>query len=353
MIARILLTLGFALTLALVVGCSSDDDSSPTGPANPTGGFQDTSIQNSSTGVWTTTLDASSHTTPATFSFDDVKANGWDISFQRSVINLNGGDAGTGGVVGADLGAIDFASVMIDDTAGVTWEEDVARYVIDSFYTYDFITHQIEMTGYVYAMLDAEGDNFVKFRVDSITGGGAPPNMGTVWLTYVYQPTANSTDLSGATKTGSVTVGMTEGYFDFSSGSQVTPSTPNNSAEWDLKFAAYEIMQNCGPNGSGSCAVFPAYTELGSKDDIDAFAAMPANAQMFPDFVGSVFNGSLTDGNELWYDYDGQTHTLSSKSHVYLVRTADAVYKLEIESYYADINGTLQSGYYTLKWQEL
>ncbi|MDX9857993.1 MAG: HmuY family protein [candidate division Zixibacteria bacterium] len=353
---RILLFFGFSLAaLGLAAGCS-DDDHSASGPTGPSGsaGFQDTSVFDAATGTWTTTLNASSHTTPKTFSFSETKAAGWDIMFRRSNINLNGGDAGAESVAGYDMGtAKAFADVVLSDTTGVSWEEDAQRYIIDSFYTYNFVTHQLDMTRYVYAMVDAEGDNFVKFQIDSLVGAGAPPNMGTVWISYYYQPTANSRTLSGAVQTASITVGSGIAYFDFSSGTQVTPSNPTASTEWDLRFASYEIAQNSGPNGAGSCAVFPAFTELTDKTDIASFASVPATAALFPDFIGSVFNGSLTDDSELWYDYDGTTHTLTSKSHVYLIKSADAVYKMEIIGWYADINGSLTSGYYTFKWAEL
>lgn len=350
----VLMMLGAVVASVIAVGCSDDDSKAPTAPANQSGGFRDTSVFDASSGIWTTTLNASSHTTPKTFSFSAAKDADWDISFRRSYINLNGGDAGTEGVVGCDLGASKgFAAVTTADTVGVTWQADKMQYVIDSFYIYNFITHQLDMTRYVYAMVDAESDNFVKFQIDSIVGGGAPPNMGTVWISYYYQPTANSRTLNGAVQTAAVNVGSGAGFFDFSTGSQVTPANPSTSTDWDLKFASYNVMTNSGPNGIGACAVFPAYTELTDKTDINAFASVPANAAMFPDFVGSVFNGSLTDSDQLWYDYDGSTHTLTSKSHVYLIRTADAIYKVEIVGWYADIGGNLASGYYTFKWAEL
>lgn len=348
----LLLIAGAALLVA--VGCSDDDDGvSPTGPS-PSVAFRDTSVYDSATETWTATLNASSYTTPVQYSFSDAKAAGWDLQFSRANINLNGGDAGTEGVVGADLGAAKgFDAVTATDTAGAAWIEDEHAYIIDSFYTYNFITHQLDMTQYVYAMVDAESDNFVKFTIDSLVGAGAPPSMGTVWISYYYQPAANNRTVNGAVQTASINVGAGAGYFDFSSGAQVFPSNPQNSTGWDLMFSSYVAATNSGPNGTGGCAVFPAYTELNDNTDIDAFTEVPENAQFFPDFTSSVFNGSLTDSDQLWYNYNGQNHTLSSKSHVYLIKTAVAVYKMEIVSYYADINGGLASGYYTFKWSEL
>ncbi len=209
------------------------------------------------------------------------------------------------------------------------------------------------MTRYVYTMTDAGGDNFVKLRIDSLVGAGQPPNMGTVWISYYYQPTSGSPDLSGTIETASITAGSGAGYFDFSTGSQVTPSDPANSSDWDLCFSSYDVKQNSGPNGSGNCVALPAYGLLTDPTDLQGLSAQPAGAPMFPDFLSSVFNGSLTDESQLWYDYDPATHRLTSKSNVYLIRVGDDTYKFEIISYYAHVNGTLTSGHYTLIWIQL
>ena len=54
-----------------------------------------------------------------------------------------------------------------------------------------------------------------------------------------------------------------------------------------------------------------------------------------------------------WYNYDGQTHQLSSKGEVYLVRAGDRLYKMKVEGYYANVGGVPSSGNYTFVWQEL
>ncbi len=346
--------------LALGLGCSSDDN--PVNPDNETPAFSDTTVWNSTDGVWQTTIDASSYDQAAYFSFSaatgtpKLAATNWDLSFMRTNINLNGGASSEdgGAVVGANLGQVNYDDVTIADTAGATWVEDQLYSVINEWLTYNPVTHELGMTKYVYSMMDAEGDNYIKFRIDSIVGAGQPPSMGTVWMTYYYQPTANSRDLSGQTQTASINVGSGTGYFDFSSGSQVTPANPGASTDWDLAFSSYEIMQNCGPNGPGDCVAWPAYTELtGDPTDIDAFTTQPSDAPMFPDFIKSVFVGDLVNENENWYDYDGTTHQISSSGNIYLVKVGDVVYKLSIESYYGNVDGVPTSAHYTFVWNEL
>jgi hypothetical protein len=273
-------------------------------------------------------------------------ADDWDIAFRREVIKLNGGNSSEGRDLEAmDLGAVVYDSVTADDTTGNSWTSDAVDYFISDWYDYDPQSHQLTMNGNVYSMVDAEGDNYVKFRVDSIVGAAMPPDMGTVWITYYYQDTANSTSLAGDTQTGSIPVGAVTGYFEFSTGTAVDPATPSNSTAWDISFNNYNLAMNSGPNGTGLCAGFLAYSELSDPTDIDGFTIQPADAPLFTDIPSSA----LTD----WYDYDGATHTLNSKGNVYIIRTATGLIKLQILSYYRNVGGTRTSGYYTFQWTEL
>jgi len=350
-----LLAVATLFALAMMVGCSDDDN--PAGPKdNPPQNTATSTWDNA--GFWRSAINASDYDNYMGFSFTTkdttvsgvakVMATGWDIAFRREAIKLNGGSSthNAGDVEGADLGAVDFASVTINDTTGATWMEDEIEYFIADWYNYNPITHELSANMNVYSMVDAEGDNYVKFRIDSLVGAGMPPDMGTVHITYYYQPTADSPDLSGATSTAAIPVDMGTGYFDFSTGSVVTPSNATGSMDWDVAFAAYNVMQNTGPNGIGDCRAFPAYTELTDPTDIDGFTAQPAGAPMFPDIPHSI----MTD----WYNYTGPPmHQLLSHEHVYLVRTGGTVYKLKIESYYANVGGVPTGGWYTFIWNEL
>ena len=342
-----LLVLTTLLSLAVVVGCSEDDN--PTGPKNNPPANTATSTWVDS-GFWRSSVNASGYDQFMGFSFTtkDTTLSSWEIAFRREAIKLNGGSSTTNGgdAEGADLGAVVFEAVTLADTAGASWTEDAVEYFINNWYDYNPNTHQLTANRNVYSMLDAEGDNYVKFRIDSLVGAGMPPDMGTVHITYYYQPTTDSPDLSGATATAAIPVEMGTGYFDFATGSVVSPSSAASSMDWDLGFSAYNVMQNSGPNGIGGCRAFYAYTELTDPTDIDAFTTQPAGAPMFEDIPSSV----LTD----WYNYTGPPlHQLLSHEHVYLVRSEGKVYKLKIESYYANVGGVPTSGWYTFIWNEL
>ncbi len=352
---HLLISLALVFLLSSVMGCGEDNPTGSNTPPPPDNTA--TSTWNETGGYWSTVVNASDYDSFMHFSFatkDTVSgvtskpaADLWDIAFRREVVKLNGGTStsNNGDVVGADLGTVNFDDVTIADTSGVTWVADFIDYFIDEWYQYNPITHQLTTTRYVYSMLDASGHHYVKFQVDSMVNAAQPPDMGTVWLTYYYQPDVDSRSLPGPTSEASINVGPGTGYFDFSTGTQVTPADPSNSVDWDIAFYAYDLMQNSGPSGTGGCAAFLAWTELVDPTDIDAFVMQPSGAPLFPDIPGSV----MTE----WYDYNGQTHQLTSKSNVYLVKTGQLVYKLRIESYYANIGGVPTSGYYTFIWAEL
>lgn len=348
---KVLVSLFLVLAIGLFVGCSDDDD--PTGPTTPEG---TASTEWNSAGYWSSAINATGTDNFMYYSFTekdtvtiskDANATGWDIAFRREEIKTNGGTSATSGgdVEAASLGAVDFDAVTIADTAGVTWTSDYIDAFIDEWYNYNPVTHVLTANQFVYSMLDASGEHYVKFQVDSMVGGGMPPDMGTVYFKYYYQGTANSTVLDGAGVETSVVVGSSPAYFDFSTGSAVTPADPTSSLDWDIMFYSYEILQNSGPNGSGACAAFPAFTELTDSTDFAGFTAQPTGAPLFPDIAGSA----LTE----WYTYTGPPlHQLFSNSDVYLLKTAGTVYKLRIESYYGE-NGDKASANYHVIWVEL
>jgi len=331
------------MLLLLVVGCSDDPTSSKEPTKIPTG----ISEYSDSLEAWVAVVNGSDYDNYAYFSLSnkDYDDANWDIGFRRTAVILNGGESSTGeDTKGASLGAVSFVDVTIDDTTGVSWISDNVSYEIDEWFIYNPQTFTLKMTQYVYSMVDASGEHYLKFRIDSLTGIGPPPDMGTVHITYYYQTELNSTDLSGATTTASIVVEEGNGFFDFSSGTQVEISDSENSLDWDLCFSNYIVKQNSGPNGIGSCAAFQAFTELEDPTDIDGFTAQPA-APLFADILSSA----LTD----WYNYNPTLHLLETKGEVYLIQSGDSIFKLQIISYYQNIGGTASSAYYTINFVRL
>ncbi len=347
----ILILLG--ILLAVIAGCSSNNPVAPPPPANTAA----STWVDSTGGFWRSQVDASSYSAFASFSFvskdtvtsgvPKVAANVWDIAFRREVIKLNGGSSTTnsGDCVGADLGAVDFVGVTKSDTSGATWSPDAIAYFINNWYDYNTQTHMLVMNRRVYSMIDASGHHYVKFQIDSLSGAGMPPNMGSVYLSYYYQDTADSRSLAGTIQHATVAVNSGTGYFRFSTGTQVTPANPSQSTDWDLAFNNYNVIQNDGPNGPGLCEAFFAYTTLADPTNLAGFTLQPSGVPMFADAPSSA----LTN----WYDYNGTTHQLTSKNHIYVIKTGGYYYKVKIESYYANVGGVPASAHYIFIWKQL
>jgi hypothetical protein len=138
-------------------------------------------------------------------------------------------------------------------------------------------------------------------------------------------------------------------YFSFESGSQVTPSDPASSAEWDLGFQRFHIISNGGVSGTGGAAI-----AVVSDQPFDAVSVPPSEGYLTDqpdnDDDDTAVNSAFESGDG-WYDYDPATNRLSPYPNVYVVQTpSGAHFKLEILDYY-DSAGS--SGHPTFAWAAL
>jgi hypothetical protein len=356
---RALFILTALIATLFVWGCS---DKKPTSnipnPNDTTSTF--TTTWNSA-GYWEVTVNATNTSQYAyyglarkdtlTLTADQAASNtSWNIGFKRSGIILNGGASGPGDVEAVDLatcGHIDSTDFMGFDNSGslpdTSWASDSFSLVINNWYLYNHTTHELTPTRYVYIMKDASG-NYVKFQVYSMMNPGMPPNMGM--LTIVYKYSGSSPTFTGAPDT--LTLDATGGtaYIDFSTGSVVHPADPRSSTDWDLEFTNYEVHQNATIFGPGQCGTYEVWREQTDSTNFNETSTAPTAPQAyFADNLGSVMAN--------WYDYDGNSHILSSKNHVYAIRSGGHNYKLQIVTYYKDISGTPVSGWYTFRWAAL
>jgi len=340
-----------------ITGCSDDDD----GPVGPVG--TNSTARDASGNYWVTRLDATSDDEYTYYSFatKDIvttakpaanAANEWDLGFQRSVVVTNSGNSGSGDVLGVNFTQInsskDFVAVTqadADGVAGEAWVGDGQNLVLEDYYTYNFQTHVATMTQTVYALLDAEG-KYVKVQFLDFVGGAAPPAMSNFVIKYVYQGTSGSTDLTAPVQIDTVDGSTGLFYYDFSSGQVVSPADPANSLEWDIKVENYNAYLNSSFSGPGQAGANPASALVDGMTDATDFnfytSAITVPQAYAQDEQGSIFTN--------WYNYDGQTHTLSSRGDIYLVQSDGKTYKVKIETYYGD---TGQSGNYIWYWEEL
>ncbi len=356
----IAILLSLLLSLVILTGCSNDDSTGPGTPDNTTTTTWDGVGQ-----FWVTTLDATSYDQYTYYSFEDrdvvpltdaqaATSMDWDIAFKRAFIKSNGGVSGPGGATSVDLvesgivAANKFTEVTADDVDQLTsdqWMEDSYDLALDSLWIYNPITHQLLPKQYVYVLSDAEG-HFVKFQLLGSFDDQQPPAQGKMILKYFYQPTLNDSSLVGTAEID--TVDAPNGfYYDFSSGQQVTPVDPQNSTAWDIYVEAYDIFLNSTVSGSGNVAAFAAYDGLSNKTDFDGLTAVNqfGDFRWVQDELASAF--TATD----WYNYNFQTHTLTSKRHTYVVKSGGKNYKVEIVSFYGESSS--DDAVYTIHWSEL
>jgi hypothetical protein len=132
-------------------------------------------------------------------------------------------------------------------------------------------------------------------------------------------------------------------FADFETGGEV-----GSTGHWDLRFQRFHVSTNGGVTGGGEVAVAPladttfaAVTAAPTTGFVSD--AADGDGDMQPDYAFEQGDG--------WYDYNPDTHALSPRPVVWVVKTdGGAMLKLEIQKYY-DAAGT--SGWFTLHWGPL
>jgi hypothetical protein len=307
---------------------------------NPAGGAVDdpavlTVTLDGGTGWAYADLDASA---PAVAVANPGASAEWDIAVNATSVMLNGGQAGPGGVLGwclcqndgatdaqvqaftaesqlAAFTAVTAAAAPADPAA---WRADSLTSAISGWWTYDMATHAVAANpAKTWYVRTAEGTAFAKVRVVAIA---APQrtHAGRVTLEYAVQPSATAP--LGAVKQTTVDVAGGRVYFDLSTGAV------SSAADWDLALEGYDIRVNGGASGGGQAGAVAA-TE--AFDAITNAAAPPATV-FRGDSYGGVFRARP------WYRYNltGSDHQVWPTYDVYLLKRGDALFKVQIASYY-------------------
>lgn len=305
-------------------------------------------------GVREAQIDATSYTDFTRFNLETgevvdggtAAADDWHIAFRRYEVKLNGGASGELGVRACDLAELghehgmDFEQMNEMPTlSDEDWTTDSESLVFTGWYDYDPETHEVSPNGRVFAVRDAAGAGYAKAVVEDLTDAGMGA-LASVTLKYVYDP--EGTDLSGAVDTVTVEDGDGDNnlYFSFADGA-VGPD-----AIWDLWFEGFDARINGGVSGDGDAGVYPAYDDP-DYDEFPEFTSAP------PDMGGSYQQDSMHSALTDWYDYNGQTHEVTSMGHVYLIDTGTTVFKFEITNYYKVIEGSPVGGWISLRYQEM
>lgn len=115
---------------------------------------------------------------------------------------------------------------------------------------------------------------------------------------------------------------------------------PKTSTAWDLAFEGWDVFTNSGVSGPGQCKSF------GPLDPLSFFdSAIPDTPFLYTDVAGGAFYR--------WYAYDGPSHALWSRWHVYGIRDGARTWKLQVVSYYGTSMGAPVSALYKVRFAEI
>lgn len=308
----------------------------------------------------------------------------WDIAFKRSGIKLNGGFSGKKGVDGfftennpeaygtdgkpirswfesATPGAelVDFTAVGATDIPA------------DSEFKSDKLVPAIKGDGtdegwWFYAgppthlvtavpenwwvVKSAGGNSYVKFHVTEILrdGNAAPdPKMRRITLELQVQP-VGSVVFNGLFMHTFLIPRDAGGvlYYDFDTEAEVDVS----NAGWDLKVEydaasrEYRILLNGGVSGPGKGGAQGLGSDPGSVTNGADRDQVP---HYFPDKTGGIFVDSAWNA----YNITGNDHKLWPNYRVYLIKSGEAVFKLQVLAYYHP--QTTEAGWYTIRYEAM
>lgn len=330
------LTVAAFLGFACLATACSDDSNDPVGPGGDVA--YDSITVDASTGWAAIRLGEPAAQVTVTGDLD--ASADWDIAFNAISVMLNGGDAGPGDVSGfcicANAGATDDAVTEMTDaseladftsvtdaqipTSSDAWQTDAVALAVDGWYNYDPATHEVSAAPEKVSLIrTASGTAFAKFHVTDITDDV---------VTFEYAVTTDQTQPFGSTETGSVTLPDDDSpvYFDFETGAS---STTEDAGSWDIAFVGYSIEVNGGTSGNGDAGAASIDQDFASLTTVDG---IPSSA-----FEADGFGGMFVESP--WYRYDLLgNHHIWPTFNVYLIKSGDAVYKVQITNYY-DVNG--------------
>lgn len=123
----------------------------------------------------------------------------------------------------------------------------------------------------------------------------------------------------------------------------VTPADPQTDKGWDVAFEGLDVYTNSGPSGSGQSRAF------GPND------AVVFIGDVAPEVPDVLLTGDKTGGAFVrWYFYEGApTHALHSRFHVFGVKDADKLYKVQILSYYGERDGAPVAALFRVRWKQI
>lgn len=286
----------------------------------------------------------------------------WDIAFNRTKVSLNThADNQVGsyftsvnsdfydenGDVIADMFLNATAESELDDYLAIgnadlpsdeEYSYDSEEYVIgDKFYRYDFTTHIVSAADDSYFIVSSDSA-YTKFNAKSITTSGR--TMSSLTLGVQHQSALD---------------GETEFAPEVDLVIEAADCSDDLYIDFDLMTAvsaddAWDITLPCITESDITGADFDMHINDEATaliDTANSYTGIDSEAEQFYGFQSDLTQVKALDANP-WYQYNlNGGHLLWSQYGVYLLKTSDSVYKLQITSYYDDA-GT--SGNYSFRF---
>ena len=277
---------------------------------------------------------------------DPASSEAWDIGFNGTAVMLNGGDVGPGDVAAycicqnadatddevmamtpaaelADFEAVTAADIPVSEDQ---WTQDVIDPVIEGWYSYDPQTHVVSADpSRVWKVRTAEGTGYAKLHVTDISNP-SQADAGQVTLEFAVQEEAGAA--MGPVETLTVDVSSGPVYVDLLTGSV------SDESDWDLLLSGYMIQLNGGVSGSGGAGAWAVEEEFAAITDA---SDAQDSRQYRADGLGGVFAADADDAVKFYrYDLAGEHHIWPT-FNVYLIRTGEGVYKMQVVNYYDEV----------------
>lgn len=158
------------------------------------------SVIDNGDGTWTLVVDATDDATAVFVDLADgaqvAEADGWDLSFQRFHIGVNGGAGGTGrgAAQWLDGGALDVMAVPEDGWRQDQPDGDDADGLIDrafgEWYAYDMATHQLAPKAGIWFVRASDAEAHYALRIDAYYDDVGTAAMIQITWTVVDGPMA-------------------------------------------------------------------------------------------------------------------------------------------------------------------
>lgn len=287
---------------------------------------------------------------------DPANSTAWDIGFRRFTLQLNGGVAGTKGVLGYNLAnnaAADTAAILgftpanqlpAFDAIGVADIPNDTAFKVEglgpdysSWFRFDPGSGGLVANPQAgWKLRRSASADYAVFRVSRIVA--TLVSLDSVVFEYRLQPAGGTL---GALDSIAVGTGGSLSGANLGSGSAVATS----GCGWDVRATVdFQVLVNaaCG------AATFPLdvsqdFTTLAQADDAPQYG-------LFLALISGPIPASFSDPKAPFlYDLAGDRR-LSPTFNIYLVKIGTSVYKVQLLDYY---NGAGTSGYPTIRYQKL